>query len=231
MTKRVYKDAREFNEDFIQKFLLDCCLRKKRYSMDEAFNKKYSNSISYLMGLLDAYIDTDESLIEELFKAYCDESIKNVDSKYIYKYGRLFNIFRGDLIKDLINLYDYIKYSNNIVTIISSYKPKGEVTLDELLEEYKITKRELSEYIFLDSHLESELEDGKEEIDKIERDLQGKFTEKDRLEIARVLFRHGKFTNKDRLSSIRPQDLPEVRDDRFGIEIPDSLESDVDELL
>ena len=49
--------------------------------------------------------------------------------------------------------------------------------------------------------------------------------------MARILFRQGKFTDKDMVHQIRPQELPEVGDEKSDIEIPDSLESDVDELL
>jgi hypothetical protein len=232
MKKKEYKDSREFKEDFIQKFLFEYCLQKGRYLLNKEFNEKYSNIISSLMGSIEVCIDSDPDLIEELFKAYCDESIDNVDPSYQSKYARIFNIFNGDLIKDLIKLYDYIRYSNHIVDIVSSYRPQGEVTLSELLDEYKITKSELAKFIYLDSHLESEIPyGGDEEIEELENKLKDKFTEEERVELARILFSQGKFTDKDKLHSIRPQELPEVREDKFGIEIPDSLESDVDELL
>lgn len=232
MRKKEYKDAREFKEDFIQKFLFDYCLQKGRYLLNKDFNEKYSNVISSLMGSLEVCIDSDPGLIEELFKAYCDESIDNVDPLYQRKYARIFNIFNGNLIKDLVKLYDYIRYSNHIVDIVSSYRPQGEVTLSELLDEYKITKSELAKLIYLDSHLESEIPyGGDEEIEELENNIKDKFTEEERVELARILFSQGKFTTKDKLHSIRPQDLPELREDKFGIEIPDSLESDVDELL
>ena len=164
MRKREYKDSLEFKEDFLDRFIFGYCVPKGRYSLDDEFNEKFSNAITFLMGHLSAYLELDDNLIEELFNAYSE---KSVDQKYANKYCRVFNIFNGDLIMDLINLYDYLRYSNNIVNLLSSYRPKGEVTLSELLKEYKINKKELVKYIFLDSHLESELRDSEEILDEI----------------------------------------------------------------